>query len=190
MGEHFYFLSLFSWWCLKVLSDILITGLYSWNFYDSEIFFFGEVSVPSDRNQTNLLSGALFSCRSVGWPACTLLRLRLFLSLLYRDIGFLSCSPLFILSGFYFCYYQFRLWLLLKCISYLHTAGPFSKIWQSFSWPRNSSTSWKSKFRCAVHKCPPLGSVLNKLSPVHTASLFSKIFRRVNVGTGMKCRSY
>jgi hypothetical protein len=29
MGEDLYFLSLFSWWCLKVLSDILITGLYS-----------------------------------------------------------------------------------------------------------------------------------------------------------------
>ena len=38
MLQALYILSLFSWRCLKVLSDILITGLYSWNFYDSEIF--------------------------------------------------------------------------------------------------------------------------------------------------------
>lgn len=53
-------------WKFYQISSLLVFFLEI--FMTQRFFFFEEDSVPSDQNQTNLLSGALFSCRSLGRP--------------------------------------------------------------------------------------------------------------------------
>lgn len=52
-------------WKFYQISSLLVFTL---EIFMTQRFLLGEVSLPSAQNQTNLLSGALFSCRSAGRP--------------------------------------------------------------------------------------------------------------------------
>jgi hypothetical protein len=75
MGEDVQLPSAFSWWCLKVLSDILITGLYSCNFYDSEIFSGRIARRQTETRRICYLVHYLVVGRSAGRPVLPLRRL-------------------------------------------------------------------------------------------------------------------